>query len=573
LCVHRFVQQRHSNARGSGTLTGVVLSDGKPWLVTAAHLISRAINNTQNPPGLCSTVSICPPPAGQPPPLGASILNNCPHYTIQDQLFQPSWFSSNRRSIGTVPRWTQNSGNLFQATADVAAAFMDNNSIEGDGSLSASREIYTYPNRIPLKGESIPVPGTTVYIYTGDPGSTGVHVIEAAITGLSESSNVLTPIDNEFCVHNSNAGIYNQIFHSATDICTTFGDSGSPIVEAFGNIVGMHNWSRTNYCEGGGTQGETIKRVLGFDMWYTQTVKDNSIGLFRPSNALWSRDNGNGKFDGCGAEANEANATTKDYCYGVFGAPNTSGNPAKDDIAVTGDWDGDINKTVTMGVYHQDPTKCPNPASQCFQVSNSNFPPAINLTLHTAGPEVGYRPVVGKWLGPNSGRTKLGVFSAQSGVWYLESGDGVVNGCATDYCFDTYDGNPNNTAPSNWTRPGDIPLAGDWNKNGTVTIGVFRPSTGYFHLSNTELVVGAQPQLSVSSLAVDPSLGYGPVVGNWTGMPGDKVGLFNSSLSRWYLDNGNLSWPSCVEDQCSTGYLGFAGDQPAVFGKTTVRAN
>lgn len=119
-----------SNAKGSGTLTGVVLSQGKPWLVTAAHLISRPLNSNPNPPGLCSIDSTtCPPPSGTPPALGASILNSCPHNSTQDQLFQPSWFASNRRSIGYVPRWSKNDGFVFHPTADVAAAFMDDNTI------------------------------------------------------------------------------------------------------------------------------------------------------------------------------------------------------------------------------------------------------------------------------------------------------------------------------------------------------------------------------------------------------------------------------------------------------------
>jgi hypothetical protein len=149
-----------------------------------------------------------------------------------------------------------------------------------------------------------------------------------------------------------------------------------------------------------------------------------------------------------------------------------------------------------------------------------------------------------------------------------------VDGCAADYCFDTYDEvYPNIPAAFNWTKPGDIPVAGDWDGNGTVTIGVFRPSNGTFYLSHTYLGVGVQPTVSVTIVAVAPNAGYVPVVGNWTGTPGDKLGLFNSSLSRWYLDNGNRIWPSCVEDQCSTLYIGAPGDNPAVFGTTTVRGN
>lgn len=389
-----------------------------------------------------------------------------------------------------------------------------------------------------------------------------------------DAARVFTTIEHQ------NTSCWNGLFiYSQDDLEYTStrpligGNSGALVLNALGEVVALHRWSFgpvAGLYHGGGSKIQKVKTVLGFNSFYgSQAINDNTIGLFRPSNALWSRDNSNGKFDGCGAEQSDGDPT-KDFCYGVFGAPG------KNDIAVTGDWDADANKTVTLGVYHTDQTACPNTASQCFRLSNSNFPPSTSSVIHTGPASFGYKPIVGQWVGPNPGRTKVGVFRSSTGQWQLENGNGTVDACTIDYCFDTYnEANPSDPSPSNWTRPNDLPIAGDWDGNGTITIGVFRPSNGTFYFSNTALGVGVQPLLSVSSFAVDPNVNpdYMPVVGNWTGTPGDKLGLFKSSISRWYLDNGNLSWPSCAEDQCSTLYTGTAGDNPAVFGNSIIKAN
>jgi hypothetical protein len=553
---------------GKESLTGIVLSDGKPWLVFPAHFLST-----------CKDTAPCP--TNLP-------LNLCSHYSSSGpRINQP--FSSST-FVGYAQRWTpldpnvfDVAGNLLHASIpslDLGAAFMDSDTTEGNGSLSADRSVEissVTPRTTPFSGAVVPpiVSSTNrVYMRTASVGKPdGSHEYEMRVTHI----NVDKTDVRHGCLGTDNQNrqqsitLTGQTFYTVTSpYGIVDGDSGAPVFDANQNLIGMINGSGPagyNHLAFG-TSATHMKDALKFDAWYgTQTVNDNSIGLFRPSNALWSRDNGNGKFDGCGAEANEANATTKDYCYGVFGAPG------KNDIPVTGDWDG--NGSITPGVYHTDPTACPNPPppttpSQCFRISNSVSPPlATSFTLLTAGTAIGYKPVVGKWVGPPQylNRTKLGVFSSQSGIWYLDNGDGIVQGCSVDYCPNT----------SSWTQLNDLPIAGDWDRNGTVTIGVFRPSNGNFYLSNTQLGVGVQPSLDpfYTTAAAAPNSGYIPVVGNWTGTPGDKLGLFSPAIVRWYRDNGNRIWPSCTEDQCTTAlnYEGFAGDQPAVFGKTTVRGN
>ena len=58
-------------------------------------------------------------------------------------------------------------------------------------------------------------------------------------------------------------------------------------------------------------------------------------------------------------------------------------------------------------------------------------------------------------------------------------------------------------------NPNDVPLAGDWDGNGTTTIGVFRPSTNAFYLTNDNSTVAASFPFG------DPN--DKPIVGNWDG--------------------------------------------------------
>lgn len=405
---------------------------------------------------------------------------------------------------------------------------------------------------------------TTVTVYTGDPGSSGFHAIPAIITALSPPGppNVLTPISNEPCVHNSDAGMYNQIFISATNVCFAPGDSGAPIIDASGRIVGMFNWAVVPQgCDGGGTQADTIKRVLGFDFWYGNDVKDNTIGVFRPSAAAWVVDNGNGKYDGpgpCGPGVPTAN-TDPCFNYGIGS-----------DEPITGDWDngtanGIPTNDFTVGVYRSttDPTR--------FLLSDTNNPPAIAATVLAGPPSFGYKSVAGKWQGI-TGATKVGVFRPSTGGWYLDSGSRMIDACGTDYCFFL-------ASSIYQAQAGDIPLAGDWNNVGITSIGLFRRGIGtapdYFYLSNVN-PFDVRNNGTISSwdyaIPVAPgNLGDLPIVGNWTGTVGDKFGIFRPNLAYWVRDNGNMVLPTCAEDQCS--YFGSNGDKPVVFGKSIVKAN
>jgi hypothetical protein len=169
------------------------------------------------------------------------------------------------------------------------------------------------------------------------------------------------------------------------------------------------------------------------------------------------------------------------------------GNPG--DIPVVGDWD--YEGTTTIGVYR--------PSNQTFYLSNSNTTGASNYVFQYGAP--GDKPVVGNWNG--DGFVTIGAFRPSNSTWYLRNSNttGTANisvgfGRSTDVPvtgnWDGSTGGSNATTigvyrPSNQTfylsnsnssgssnhifqygNPGDVPVTGDWDDNGTTTIGVGR---------------------------------------------------------------------------------------------------
>jgi peptidoglycan hydrolase-like amidase len=96
---------------------------------------------------------------------------------------------------------------------------------------------------------------------------------------------------------------------------------------------------------------------------------------------------------------------------------------------------------------------------------------------------------------------------------------------------------------------GDIPAAGDWNRDGLATVGVFRNGTWYLRNSN-------------SNGPPDAAFGFGlsgdlPVVGDWNGDGVDSVGVFRNGT--FYLRNANNNGPP----DAVFGF-GLSGDAPVV---------
>ncbi len=120
----------------------------------------------------------------------------------------------------------------------------------------------------------------------------------------------------------------------------------------------------------------------------------------------------------------------------------------------------------------------------------------------------------------------------RSGVWNIRHADGSI---------DTfYYGNPL-----------DTPYAGDWNGNGTDTMGLYRESAGYLFLRNTN-----------DQGIADIEIYYGnprdlPISGDWNGDGIDTVGIFRPSAEKFYLRNTNTQGIADIDVS-----FGKAGDVP-----------
>jgi len=100
---------------------------------------------------------------------------------------------------------------------------------------------------------------------------------------------------------------------------------------------------------------------------------------------------------------------------------------------------------------------------------------------------------------------------------------------------------------------GDQPIAGDWNNDGTDTIGVYRSSTGTFLLRNSN--TPGTPNLTFSlGNASDVA-----IAGDWNGDGTDTTGVFRPSNGVIFLKNTNSSGIADI----ALNY-GLPGDQPVV---------
>ena len=153
-------------------------------------------------------------------------------------------------------------------------------------------------------------------------------------------------------------------------------------------------------------------------------------------------------------------------------------------------------------------------------------------------------PITGDWNG--SGTTKVGVYRSSNGLFILDyDGDGQFT--AADKVYSLGVG----------TQPGDIPVVGDWNGDGTSKIGIFRQ--GFFWILDTNG--------NGTFDAGDQAFAYGgvagdvPVVGDWNGNGTSKVGVFRAGF-LWILDT-NGSHAIDAGDQIFP-FGGIPGDVPVV---------
>jgi hypothetical protein len=149
----------------------------------------------------------------------------------------------------------------------------------------------------------------------------------------------------------------------------------------------------------------------------------------------------------------------------------------------------------------------------------------------------------------------------RDGAWYFDkSGNGAWDGCVSDTCYAAFGG-----------LAIDIPVVGDWERNGDKRAGIYRQGMWFLDLdgsggwSGCKADGGADGCLGpFGGLSIDI-----PVVGDWHGNGKTKIGIYRQGY--WYLDNGNGIWDGCggsssdlTKDICWGPFGGLDVDVPVV---------
>ena len=206
-----------------------------------------------------------------------------------------------------------------------------------------------------------------------------------------------------------------------------------------------------------------------------------------------------------------------------FGPANSTWPP------LTGDWDG--NGTVTVGLY--------DPATSRFYLRNSNSTGVADVTFAFGPANSGWKPIAGDWEWRRWHRhrsacttrrqpvsssetataaaspTTLSITAWPTAVGRRSSaywdGDGTDSGFWEPAVSRFYSRNENSSGVADLTfRCGPMgsgwkPIVGDWNGDGTETIGLEDPAASRFYLRNES-----------STGVADLTLNYGPAYGGWT---------------------------------------------------------
>jgi hypothetical protein len=105
----------------------------------------------------------------------------------------------------------------------------------------------------------------------------------------------------------------------------------------------------------------------------------------------------------------------------------------------------------------------------------------------------------------------------------------------------------------NYGLAGDYPVVGDWDGNGTATIGIYRNGSFYLRNSNT---IGFADMVFAFGAPGDQ-----PIAGDWNRDGVDTIGVYRSSTATFYLRNNNTSGtPDMTFALGIPGDVGLAGD-------------
>jgi Tol biopolymer transport system component len=173
-----------------------------------------------------------------------------------------------------------------------------------------------------------------------------------------------------------------------------------------------------------------------------------------------------------------------------------------------------------------------------FVYRQSNLPlPLTPTPTSTAATAPSQTPIPTAVPVISKDRDTTGVFRPSNGLLYLKNKN--ESGFAD--------------AALNYGLPGDYPVVGDWDGNGTVTIGIYRNS--YFYLKNSNTLGFAEVVFPFGKV------GDQPIAGDWDGDGVDTIGIFRPSTGQFLLRNSNSEGNAEMSFYLgNVGDVGIAGD-------------
>jgi hypothetical protein len=218
----------------------------------------------------------------------------------------------------------------------------------------------------------------------------------------------------------------------------------------------------------------------------------------------------------------------------VFSEPVTGVGVGDFALTTTGVTGAGITRTTGSGSTYTVvvSTGTKNGTIRLNLVDNDSIRDAVNNPLGGAGTGNGsYNSGETYTIVKSNGGDTTGVFRPGNGMIFLKnSNDTGIADVALNY-----------------GTGGDYPVVGDWDGNGTVTIGIYRD--GYFYLRNSN-TVGFAEIIFPFGLPGDQ-----PIAGDWDGDDVDTIGVYRPSTGQFFLRDSNDAGPAEM-----TFYLGNPGD-------------
>jgi len=192
-------------------------------------------------------------------------------------------------------------------------------------------------------------------------------------------------------------------------------------------------------------------------------------------------------------DAADESATVNRFYYG---------NPG--DAPFTGDWDGD--GVATPGLYRR--------KDGFAYLRFTNTQGIADVTFYFGNPSD--LPIVGDFNG--DGRDTVSIYRPSEGRVYIINRLGINGGGLgrAEYYYD-------------FGAAGDLPFVGDFDGDGVDTIGLYRPSTGWVHLRNTNAAGPADVSFLIGT-------GWDSVfAGDWNGDGADTVAAYRQATGLLFL--------------------------------------